>query len=105
MLTENFSALINLVSSIPTYTPNETELTTTSLNDYLGQLQTANTNIINAEVAYSNSRISRDKVLYEDGTGLTEIASDVKNYVKAVFGATSSEYKQVSGIKFTKRSD
>ena len=102
MLTENFSALIDLVSSVPSYTPNETELTTASLTTFLGNLQTANTNVINREVAYSNARISRDNVLYSDDTGLVDTASDVKKYVKAVFGATSPEYKQVSGIKFTK---
>ena len=102
MLTENFASLIDFVTSIPIYTPNETELTIASLNDYLSQLQIANTNVINAEVAYSNARISRDNVLYADGTGLVDTASDVKNYVKAIFGATASEYRQVSGIKFKK---
>ena len=102
MLTENFSTLIDLVSSVPSYTPNETELTTASLTVFHNNLQTANTNVINAEVAYSNARISRDTVLYSDGMGLIDIASDVKKYVKAIFGATSPQYKQVSGIKFKK---
>ena len=102
MLIENFSALIDLVSSVPSYTPNETELTTASLTTFHGNLQTANTNVINAEVAYSNARISRNTVLYSDDTGLIDIASDVKKYVKAIFGATSPQYKQVSGIKFKK---
>lgn len=101
-LIENFSALIDLVSSIPSYTPNETELTTASLTTFRDNLQTANINVINAEVAYSNARISRDNVLYAEKTGLVDIASDIKKYVKAIFGATSSQYKQISGIKFTK---
>ena len=101
-LTENFAALVDLVSSVPSYTPNETELTTASLTAYLGELQTANTNVINAEVAYSNARISRNSVLYSENTGLVDIAFDVKKYVKAIFGATSPQYKQISGIKFTK---
>ena len=101
-LTENFSVLIDLVSSIPSYTPNEAELTTASLTTFHGNLQTANSNVINAEVAYSNARISRDTLLYAENTGLVNIASDVKKYVKAIFGATSPQYKQVSGIKFTK---
>ena len=104
-LTENFSVLIDLVSSIPSYTPNEAELTTASLTTFHGNLQTANANVINAEVAYSNARISRDNVLYADNTGLVDVASDVKKYVKAIFGATSPQYKQVSGIKFTNRKD
>jgi len=101
-LTENFSVLIDLVSSIPSYTPNEAELTTASLTTFHGNLQTANSNVINAEVAYSNARISRDTLLYAENTGLVNIASDVKKYVKAIFGAISPQYKQVSGIKFTK---
>ena len=102
MLTENFASFVDLVSSVPSYTPNETELTTVSLNNYLIELQTANTNVINAEVVYSNARISRNQVLYADNTGLVAIALDVKKYVKAIFGATSPQYKQISGIKFTK---
>ena len=34
-LTENFAALVDLVSSVESYIPNETELTTISLNNYL----------------------------------------------------------------------
>ena len=101
-LTENFSVLIDLVSSIPSYTPNEAELSIASLTTFHGNLQTANTNVINAEVAYSNARISRDHLLYSKDTGLVDIAMDVKNYVKSIFGATSPQYKQVSRIKFTK---
>ena len=102
MLTENFSALVDLVSSVPSYTPNETELTAASLTTFHGNLQTANTNVINAEVVYSNARISRNTILYAKSTGLVEIALEVKKYVKAIFGATSPQYKQISGIKFTK---
>jgi hypothetical protein len=105
MLTENFSALIDLVSSVPSYTPNETELTTASLTAFHTNLRNANTNVINKEVAYSNARISRNNVLYAENTGLVDIASDVKKYVKAIFGATSPEYKQISGIKFTNRKE
>jgi hypothetical protein len=104
-LTENFSALIDLVSAVPSYTPNETELTIASLTNYLQELQTANTNVITQEVAYSNARISRNNVLYTKDTGLVDTAQDIKNYVKSIFGATSAQYKQMSGIKFTNRTD
>ena len=60
MLTENFSALIDLVSSVPSYTPNEADLSVASLTTFRDNLQTANTNVTNAEVAYSNARISRN---------------------------------------------
>ncbi len=104
-LTENFSAFLNLVSSVPSYIPNEADLTIAALTTYLGELQTANTNVTNKEVAYSNARISRNEVLYNEVTGLVTIAADIKKYVKSIFGATSPQYKQVSAIKFTKRED
>lgn len=102
MLTENFAALIDMVNSIPSYTPNETELTIPSLTAFHANLQTENNNVLHAEVAYSNARIARDTVLYDEATGLVNTASDVKKYVKAIYGATSPQYKQISGIKFTK---
>lgn len=104
-LTENFSTLIDLVSSVPSYTPNETDLTSAALTTYLAELQAANTTVSNKEVALSISRISRNNVLYNEETGLVPIAADIKKYVKSVFGATSPQYKQVSAIKFTTRLD
>lgn len=103
-LTENFSSLIDLVSAVPSYAPNENDLNVASLTIFRDNLQTANTNAINAEVAYSNARISRDNLLYSKDTGLVDIAMDVKNYVKSIFGSTFPQYKQISGIKFTNRS-
>jgi hypothetical protein len=40
-------------------------------------------------------------LLYTTGTGLVELAGEVKKYIKSVYGATSAQYKQVSGLKFT----
>ena len=82
------------------YTPNETELQVSTLDTQLKDLRTANTNVGNAYTAISNSRISRNKILYNETTGLCQTALEVKNYIKSVFGATSPEYKQVSKLKF-----
>jgi hypothetical protein len=53
-----------------------------------------------AQMLLSNARISRNKLFYDRETGLVKVASDVKKYVKSVFGATSPEYTQVSGVEF-----
>lgn len=45
--------------------------------------------------------IERDQILYADGTGLYSISQNVKKYVKSLYGATSTEYANVSAIKFT----
>lgn len=62
-----------------------------------------NTALIHANTEYSNARLSRDQVLYNNLTGLCQIAKEVKQYVKSVFGATSPQYKQISSLLFVKR--
>ncbi|MFA4851125.1 MAG: hypothetical protein WC599_01265 [Bacteroidales bacterium] len=99
---ENFSKLITLLKSEPLYAPNETDLKLPSLNTLLVLLKIANTAIVNATTQLGNARINRNKILYNAGTGLYNIQLEVKKYIKSVFGATSPEYWQVRGIKFTK---
>ncbi len=101
-LVENFDKLIQLVSSEPTYTPNETELQVSTLTTTLGNLKTTNTAVITSYTNYSNSRITRNSILYAATSGLVDIAGDVKKYVKSVFGATSPQFKQVSKLEFKK---
>lgn len=100
---DHFAQLVATLTAEPKYLPNENELKLTALNTLLTDLKAKNTAVINATTAASNARIARDKALYAETTGLVDTALDVKTYVKSVFGATSQQYKQVSGLKFTKR--
>jgi hypothetical protein len=100
---DHFAQLIATLAAEPKYLPNENELKLTALNTLLTDFKTKNTAVINATTAASNARIARDKALYAETTGLADTALDVKTYVKSVFGASSPQYKQVSGLKFTKR--
>jgi len=97
---ESMDKLIQLLSAQTGYAPNETELTTAALTSLLANMRATNTAAINAFTPLSNSRIERNKSLYQVETGLVDIAGDVKKYVKSVFGATSPQYKQISGLKF-----
>jgi hypothetical protein len=101
-LLENFNKLILLVASEPSYTPNEVDLQVATLNALATNLAGQNTGVINAATALSNARIARNHTLYDANTGLYDIQSEVKKYVKSVFGASSQEYKLLSKIKFTK---
>ncbi len=100
---EHLSKIIDLLSSIPAYAPNENELKIVALNALLTSMKTTNTAVINAYTAWSNARISRNDILYKKATGLVDIAKEVKDYVKSIYGATSSQYKQVSALKFKKQ--
>jgi hypothetical protein len=99
---ENMDKLIQLLATQAGYTPNETDIKVTTLTTLLADMKAKNTGAINALTPLSNARIARNTTLYATGTGLVDIAGEVKKYVKSVFGATSPQYKQVSGLKFTK---
>ena len=66
-------------------------------------MTTANTDVVDMAVPLSNSRIARNDVLYTDDTGICDVAALVKKYVKSVYGATSPQYAQVSGLEFKRR--
>ncbi len=91
-----------MVGTEPTYAPNETELQISTLQANLGNLKATNTAVVNAYTNFSNARITRNSILYAPTSGLVDIASDVKKYVKSVFGATSPQFKQVSKLEFRK---
>ena len=101
-LIQHFAGLISVLQSEPTYAPNENDLKIATLTAKQADMTAKNTALATAYTAVSNSRIARDKVLYKETTGLVPIATDVKKYIKAVFGATSAEYRQVKSIEFTK---
>ena len=97
---ENFDKFIQLLSSIPEYTPNEVELQVNSLTSLLNDLKAKNAAVNAATAPLSNARIARNEILYKPDTGLVDIALAVKTYVKSLYGATSPQYKQISGLEF-----
>lgn len=99
---DNFDKLIKLLAGISSYAPNEEDLKVSSLTALYNSLKSKNDAVIAAEIPLSNARLARNKELYEENTGLVDLAADVKSYIKSVFGATSPEFKQVSGLLFTR---
>lgn len=101
-LIQHFASLISVLQSEPSYTPNEADLQIATLNDRLTSITQKNQDISNAYTAVDNARIDRNDTLYNDTTGLVNRATDVKKYVKSIYGASSPQYSQVSGLKFSK---
>lgn len=101
--TENFGILVQLLATIPSYTPDEEELKLANLNTYKDSLLTATQAVDQTEAELNMKLMERDKILYTEGTGLYSIAQNVKKYVKSLYGATSPEYTKVSAIGFTIR--
>lgn len=99
---QHLIGLISVLQSEPTYTPNETDLQIATLQAKQNELATKNNEVATAYVDVSNSRIARNNTLYTNAESIFEVASEVKKYIKAVFGATSPEFAQVKGIEFKK---
>jgi hypothetical protein len=100
---QHLAGIISVLQSEPSYTPNETDLQIATLTAKQADLTAKNSEVATAYTNVSNSRIARDTTIYGTDAGLFEVASEVKKYVKSVYGATSPQFAQVKGIEFTKR--
>ena len=100
---QHLAGIISVLQSETTYAPNENDLKIVTLTAKQADLTAKNNAVATAYTNISNSRISRDTTLYGTDTGLLDIASEVKKYVKSVYGATSPQFAQVKGIVFTKK--
>ena len=94
---------MQLLSTIPTYAPNEDDLKLVNLNSYKDSLLSSTQAVDQTEAELNNKLIERDNILYTDGTGLYSIVQNVKKYIKSLYGAGSPEYTNVSSIEFTSR--
>jgi hypothetical protein len=104
IMLDNFDKLIKLLSGIVEYAPNETELKVATLTTLYSDLKAKNAAVVTAITATSNARIARSGIMDKEITGLTDVALDVKAYIKSVYGASSLQYKQVAKLKFRKLS-
>jgi hypothetical protein len=100
---QHLAGIISVLQSETTYAPNENDLKIVTLTAKQADLTAKNNAVATAYTNISNSRISRDTTLYGTDTGLLDIATEVKKYVKSVYGATSPQFAQVKGIVFTKK--
>lgn len=100
---ERFSQLIDLVGSQPQYNPVETDLSVTAMTALLNELREANSAVMQTVVPLNSARQERDRRLYAPKTGVMDTALLVKEYVKAIFGAVSVQYREVQHIKFRNR--
>ena len=99
---DNFEKLISLLQSIPDYNPNEEELKIETLQALLADLKVKNSEVMKTYFVLESARGVRNDLLYKPLTGVVDISSDVKSYIKSVFGATSTQYKLVSKLRFSK---
>lgn len=100
---QHLAGIISVLQTEPSYTPNENDLKIVTLTAKQTDLTAKNSAVATAYTNVSNSRIARDTKIYGTDTGLFDVATEVKKYIKSVYGATSPQFAQVKGIEFTKK--
>lgn len=97
---ENMEELMIKLANINKYIPNEIDLQSAAINSMYENMKNANSAVIDAYNKLTIARNQRQRILYDSKTGAVPIALQVKEYVKAVFGASSVESKEVASIAF-----
>jgi hypothetical protein len=103
MRIDNFEKVAKLVSSLTNYNPNEVEVQAATITAHVAMLRALNQTAANATNAVENARILRDKALYTDTDSMYNVAANIKNYAKYLFGATSPEFKLISNVAVTNK--
>lgn len=99
---QDFNTLISILESEKNYTPKENDLKINTLSTKQSDLLSKNKEVSAAYISVSNSRIMRDRTLYGSEIGLVDVATEVKKYVKSVYGAKSPEFEMIKNIRFRK---
>lgn len=99
----NFEAYIEIVATVTSYAPNETELTIDGLRALASDIRAKNEAVNNTFAPLSAARGLRDQLLYTNDDSVVNIALLVKAYVRAALGPDSQTYKQIKGLEFKKR--
>ena len=98
----NFGTMIEMLKGESAYKPNEAELTIAGLTTMLTSLRQTHKAVADAELAISNARLVRNKLVYGDN-GIYGTIKRVKTYVLSVFGATSVEFRMFNRIRLMPR--
>lgn len=98
----NLIMLYEQLNYIAGYEPNETELKKETVKMMIDNLRSKNEAVVSARAAVKDARAKRDNLLNKKGTGLIDVARDAKAYIKGAFGPSSSEFKKVQKLEFSR---
>jgi hypothetical protein len=99
----NFVDFIEILKTVPAYTPNEPDLTTAGLTTLANDLKARNASVSAAFAPVSAARGVRDQLLYLSEDCVVNIALLVKAYVRAAFGPDSQLFQQIKGLEFARQ--
>lgn len=102
---EHLDNMIAIYQGDALYAPNEADLTIAALQTLSTNMKASTQAVIDSYTDISNARLERTDTMYDGPTCLFNLQKMVKAYVKGLFGPSSAEYKQLSGLKFVRYED
>lgn len=103
MIAENFGLFIEMLRAEPTYLPGKDDIKLVALDALLVTLLAKNTEVDTAYVVYKTALSNRDKIFFDETSGLVTIALGTKKYILGDFGSDSPEYAAIKGFKFIRK--
>jgi hypothetical protein len=97
---EHLKQLTDIVDEQENYRPMEEDITPGALRKYALVLADLNNHALATVPPLAAARLARNEILYAPKTGMMDTAHMVKEYVKAVFGAGSPQFKEINHITF-----
>ena len=99
-LNRTWSQLEDLLSKIPEYQPDASDITVAAINTYRQSLISTLADDKEKFTIVLTKRNARNKIFDLIPTGICDVAQQAKDYIKGKFGASSFEYKHVAKIHF-----
>lgn len=99
---DTFAKLVETLTAVPQYQPNEPELSVAAFTNLLAALRNQNELVNQARAALNQVRNKRTALLYTGANNLVSVGRAAKQYVRSVFGPRSLQQVEVSDIYFTK---
>jgi len=100
--TNNFDTLISLLKNTPNYNPNEVEFQVPSLEAMQSKMLDQTELVGNTFAPFNTARSERNKVVYNNENNLIDVALTTKSYISTILDKSSSEYKAISKLRFTR---
>lgn len=97
---EAIDLFVEQLKSNPSYAPTEVEYQTPTLDTWLADLNTLNTNAINSKGPTRTARNERNALMYNPTNGLPMRMPMMKQYVRSILDTSDTRFIQLNRLKF-----
>ncbi|CAN5290896.1 hypothetical protein BH09BAC2_BH09BAC2_03580 [soil metagenome] len=100
LVIDHYQKLWKLLNVEPAYVPNERELSSGDIQNFIAAMQNSVDGVTTTDVDLNKARFTRDNSFYKPDLGMVDNAIAVKKYMLSVLGTSSAEYKKIKAIAF-----